>query len=233
MKLTGRRMCEAHLDGEQPGTAGSEVLAVPRDHVVDLLPARPFGEVAASTSGSFESSNIASASSSVQLRSTRRSVVRTAYVGQVSSGQVDERIHPWTSPPPTPTGSRASRPARCRSRSPIPRRTPSRCSPRPGPATTSGVAVAIFPELCLSGYAIDDLVLQDPLLDAVRAAIEALVEAQPRPAARARRRRADRRRQPGLQLRGRGPRRRGARGRAEVLPADLPRVLRAAVVRPR
>ena len=35
-----------------------------------------------------------------------------------------------------------------------------------------GVAVAIFPELCLSGYAIEDLVLQDPLLDAVREAIE-------------------------------------------------------------
>ena len=35
-----------------------------------------------------------------------------------------------------------------------------------------GVAVAIFPELCLSGYAIEDLVLQDPLLDQVRAAVE-------------------------------------------------------------
>ena len=34
-----------------------------------------------------------------------------------------------------------------------------------------GVAVAIFPELCLSGYAIDDLFLQDVLLDAVEEAI--------------------------------------------------------------
>ncbi|WP_111467125.1 NAD(+) synthase [Microbacterium suaedae] len=34
------------------------------------------------------------------------------------------------------------------------------------------VAVAVFPELCLSGYAIDDLVLQDVVLDGVRAAIE-------------------------------------------------------------
>ena len=33
------------------------------------------------------------------------------------------------------------------------------------------VAVAVFPELCLSGYAIEDLVMQDPLLDAVREAI--------------------------------------------------------------
>ena len=40
-----------------------------------------------------------------------------------------------------------------------------------------GVAVAIFPELCLSGYAIDDLVMQDVLLDAVDEAIGALVEA--------------------------------------------------------
>ncbi len=40
-----------------------------------------------------------------------------------------------------------------------------------------GVAVAVFPELCLSGYAIDDLVLQDALLAGVRAAIEELVEA--------------------------------------------------------
>jgi NAD+ synthase (glutamine-hydrolysing) len=40
-----------------------------------------------------------------------------------------------------------------------------------------GVAVAVFPELCLSGYAIDDLLLQDPLLDAVDDAIARLAEA--------------------------------------------------------
>ncbi|MET0735314.1 MAG: NAD(+) synthase [Microbacterium sp.] len=39
------------------------------------------------------------------------------------------------------------------------------------------VAVAVFPELCLTGYAIDDLVLQDAVLDAVERAIEQLVEA--------------------------------------------------------
>lgn len=39
------------------------------------------------------------------------------------------------------------------------------------------VAVALFPELCLTGYAIDDLVMQDPVIDAVVAAIERLVEA--------------------------------------------------------
>ena len=40
-----------------------------------------------------------------------------------------------------------------------------------------GVAVALFPELCLSGYAIDDLLMQDVLLDAVLEAIATLVEA--------------------------------------------------------
>ena len=39
------------------------------------------------------------------------------------------------------------------------------------------VAVAVFPELCLTGYAIDDLVMQDAVLDAVHAAIVTLVEA--------------------------------------------------------
>ena len=40
-----------------------------------------------------------------------------------------------------------------------------------------GVALAIFPELGLSGYAIDDLLLQDPLLDAVDDAIARVAEA--------------------------------------------------------
>ena len=40
-----------------------------------------------------------------------------------------------------------------------------------------GVAVAVFPELSLSGYAIDDLLLQDVLLDAVDRAVVELAEA--------------------------------------------------------
>ncbi len=36
---------------------------------------------------------------------------------------------------------------------------------------TDGVAVAVFPELGLTGYAVDDLLLQDPLLDAVESAL--------------------------------------------------------------
>lgn len=44
-------------------------------------------------------------------------------------------------------------------------------------AHDDGVAVAVFPELALSGYAIDDLLLQDALLDAVETAIGELVAA--------------------------------------------------------
>lgn len=40
-----------------------------------------------------------------------------------------------------------------------------------------GVAVAVFPELCLSGYAIDDLLLQDTLLEAVLEALAEIVAA--------------------------------------------------------
>ncbi|BDV31703.1 NAD(+) synthase [Microbacterium terricola] len=40
-----------------------------------------------------------------------------------------------------------------------------------------GVAVAVFPELCLTGYAIDDLVMQDVVLDAVEDAIASLATA--------------------------------------------------------
>ncbi len=39
------------------------------------------------------------------------------------------------------------------------------------------VAVAVFPELCLSGYAIEDLVMQDPLLDAVERGLAGIVQA--------------------------------------------------------
>src|SRR5579871_3823812 len=38
-------------------------------------------------------------------------------------------------------------------------------------------AVAVFPELCLSGYAIEDLVMQDPLLDAVERGLAGIVQA--------------------------------------------------------
>lgn len=40
-----------------------------------------------------------------------------------------------------------------------------------------GVAVAVFPELCLSGYSIEDLLLQDPVLDRVEEALATVVAA--------------------------------------------------------
>ncbi|MGW2094720.1 NAD(+) synthase [Promicromonospora sukumoe] len=40
-----------------------------------------------------------------------------------------------------------------------------------------GVAVAVFPELCLSGYAIDDLLMQDTLLEGVLDGLAAIKEA--------------------------------------------------------
>ena len=40
-----------------------------------------------------------------------------------------------------------------------------------GACDAEGVAVAVFPELCLSGYAVDDLFLQDTLLAAVQEAV--------------------------------------------------------------
>src|SRR5665213_297419 len=39
-----------------------------------------------------------------------------------------------------------------------------------------GAAILLFPELCLSAYAIDDLLFQDALLDAVAGQIERLIE---------------------------------------------------------
>jgi NAD+ synthase (glutamine-hydrolysing) len=40
-----------------------------------------------------------------------------------------------------------------------------------------GVALMVFPELCLSAYAIDDLLFQDAMLDAVAAQVDRLVAA--------------------------------------------------------
>ena len=40
----------------------------------------------------------------------------------------------------------------------------------------AGAVLAVFPELCVSGYAIDDLLLQDVLLDAVEQALQTLAE---------------------------------------------------------
>ncbi|WP_029137673.1 NAD(+) synthase [Nakamurella lactea] len=46
-----------------------------------------------------------------------------------------------------------------------------------GVLDADGVAIAVFPELGLTGYAIDDLLLQDPVLDAVLSAIAEIAAA--------------------------------------------------------
>ena len=93
--------------------------------------------------------------------------------------------------------------------------------------------LVVFPELSVSSYAIDDLHLQAALLDAVEAAVAAIVAASADLAP--------------VLLIGAPLRRDGrlyncalvdlarasARGGAEELPAELPRVLREALVRPR
>jgi len=48
---------------------------------------------------------------------------------------------------------------------------PRRCSRWRARCHDEAVALVVFPELALSGYAIDDLLLQDPLLDAVERAL--------------------------------------------------------------
>ena len=107
----------------------------------------------------------------------------------------------------TSTASRASPRARATRSSPtrVPTPSPS-CAWRAG-ATRTGVAVAVFPELGLSGYSIEDLLLQDAVLDEVEAALAEIVAASASTAAGAGVRRAAAAPAPDLQLRGgRAPR---------------------------
>ena len=101
-------------------------------------------------------------------------------------------------------------------------------------ADAAKVDLAVFPELCVSSYAIDDLHLQAALLDAV--------EAGGRPTSPPRAPSSApvlligaplRRDGPALQLRAGDRARQAPRRRAEELPAQLPRILREALVRPR
>ena len=124
-----------------------------------------------------------------------------------------------------------ARVAACTTAAPSPTRRPTRCR---DPATGAGVhdqavAVAVFPELVLSGYAIDDLLLQDALLDAVERRSAALIARIGGAAAAAAGRRAAAPARPALQH-ARSPIHRGRLlgRRAEDPSAQLPRVLRAA-----
>ena len=69
-----------------------------------------------------------------------------------------------------------SRRARSPSRSPTRPPTPRTVLEQARACHEEGVAIALFPELALSGYAIDDLLLQDTLLAGVEQAVADLVE---------------------------------------------------------
>ncbi len=88
-----------------------------------------------------------------------------------------------------------------------------------------GVALAVFPELGVSGYAISDLLHQSALLDAVEAAVAELVDGIGRSAAAAADRRAAAPRRRAVQLRAGDPSRQTARCGAEGPPAQLSRIL--------
>ena len=90
-----------------------------------------------------------------------------------------------------------------------------------------GACLAVFPELTLTGYSIEDLLMQDTVLAATQDALAWLVAPDRRPRRRARGRRAAGQPEPDLQLRGGDPPRKRPRRGAQVVPADLPRVLRA------
>ena len=97
-------------------------------------------------------------------------------------------------------------------------------------AAGQGCRLAVFPELCLTGYTCADLFYQ--ALAAGDGARAALDEHRPRRSGRDRRRRraAAGGGRPALQLRGAGGRRPGAGDRAQDLPAHHQRVLRGALV---
>ena len=144
------------------------------------------------------------------------------------------RLAPWTSALPTPTASPASRPARCRSRVADPARQRRRaCSSRRGPATTTASRSRSSPSCASPATPSTTCSCRTSLLDAVEAALARIVEGsrdlRPVLVVGA----PLRRRQPALQLRGRDPPRPDPRRGAEVVPADLPRVLRAAALRAR
>ena len=100
-------------------------------------------------------------------------------------------------------------------------------------ADAAKVDLAVFPELCVSSYAIDDLHLQTALLDAVEAAVGDDRRRKRRPDACPADRRAAAALRPSLQLRAGDRARQAARGRPEELSAQLPRILREALVRAR
>ena len=99
-----------------------------------------------------------------------------------------------------------------------------------GRASDQHAALVVFPELGLSGYAIDDLLHQQSLTDAVLEAIAAVLAASRFARAGDRRRSAAGDRARAVQHGRRDPPREGSRRGAQELPARVPRVLREAPV---
>ena len=119
------------------------------------------------------------------------------------------------------------------SRSPTPPRTRRRCCARRGNAPMRASPSRSSPSSPCPATRSRTCSCQDALLDGVEAALAAVVEGSADLTHAARRRRAAAAPQPDLQLRGGRPPRPDPRRRAEVVPADLPRVLRAPPARPR
>ena len=93
------------------------------------------------------------------------------------------------------------------------------------------VGLAVFPELAISGYAIDDLLLQDALLASVERAVDRLVAASRDLLPLISRRRTVALAIASLQLRARHSPRPASRRRAKSAFAELPRILRTSAFR--
>ena len=140
----------------------------------------------------------------------------------------------WTSTPPTPTASRASPPCTVpvRGRRPGGQRRDA-CSSRPGPATTTASRSRSSPSCACPATPSTTCSCRTrcstPCGSRSRSWSAASADLPPVLVVGA----PLRPRQPGAQRRGRGAPRPGPRRGAEVLPADVPGVLRAPLVRPR
>ena len=184
------------------------------------------------SSGCAASSAISAARSRSCRARGRAAAGRSARLARRAPPEIP-RLDTWTSTPRTTTGSPGSPRARCRSRSPTRRPTRGSCSSRPAPATTTASRWRSSPSCrcaatpsttcssrtpcsrrsrrrspsVVAGSAdlLPVLVVGAPLVHGTRVLNCAVVI----------------------------HRGRGARRRPEVLPADLPRVLRAPLVRPR
>ena len=104
----------------------------------------------------------------------------TSRRGRVTADPASVRMTACNSPRCMRTGSPGSPRAPPTSTSPIPCRNAASVVDVSRRLSETGVAVAVFPELTLTGYAIDDLLGQDAVLDAVHEGLAAIVAGQRR-----------------------------------------------------